>query len=122
MLPFFVYGTLKNGHGNYARQLAGKTTAERAATASGLLFDLGWFPMMIAGEGVVHGELMDVHPDHYDHVLESLDILEGVGSGFYNRVKISVKVDGRPMAAWGYVGTAEKVRGRRFLSRGTWGK
>ncbi|QFG05621.1 gamma-glutamyl cyclotransferase [Bacillus phage 031MP004] len=77
-LPFFVYGTLRHGFNNYAWALSGKVRQIRKASTIGTMYSLGGFPALVnKGENDIVGELMLVEPEHYDKVLESLDMLEG---------------------------------------------
>ena len=76
-MRLFVYGTLMQG------EVAHALLAERArfigpATASGYaLFDLGPYPAMVRGEGVVVGEIYEI-----DEIsLPELDAYEGEGFG-----------------------------------------
>ena len=77
-LPVFVYGTLRYGEKNYPRYLAGRTTAELPGTVAGELFFVvdGGYPYLAPGKGWVHGELMELEPQHYTATLSNLDALE----------------------------------------------
>ena len=109
--PFFVYGTLRRGEGNY-RRLKGRTEAEHPATLPNhALYGVG-LPYVIDAEGAaVVGELMFIRARHYDEVLADLDRLEGYRPGgrrcHYERVCRRVHyVDAlgleRTVAAWVY--------------------
>ena len=103
--PFFVYGTLRHGQGNY-RLLAGSTTRERSALLAGhALVDLG-VPYAIHAEPTsqVVGELMDVRPARYAEILARLDQLEGYRPtnprySLYLRVVRTVRLTDQPSAS-----------------------
>jgi gamma-glutamylcyclotransferase (GGCT)/AIG2-like uncharacterized protein YtfP len=103
-LPAFVYGTLRNGFGNYYGCLEGKTDKEVIAT---LVADIhllrgGNIPGIKKGDGVVVGELMYINPKVYQFVMEDLDSLEGNGF-FYNREEVTVTTkEGEKVQAWTY--------------------
>ncbi|HMQ31224.1 MAG TPA: gamma-glutamylcyclotransferase [Chloroflexaceae bacterium] len=136
MLPFFVYGTLRPGEHNYARLLAGRTSAEApAALAGAALFTEGPYPFLVtapdlAGPGdLVRGDLVALPPALYGPVLAQLDALEGYVAGsaanLYERVVIEVAAADGPRRAWVYVaGAAALARIRsgamRRIPGGAW--
>lgn len=81
-LPFFVYGTLRPGQGNY-RLLAGQAVGEFPATLAGHALYGPGLPYVTAGEedSVVVGDLVFVAPERYGEVLARLDCLEGYRPG-----------------------------------------
>jgi gamma-glutamylcyclotransferase (GGCT)/AIG2-like uncharacterized protein YtfP len=87
----FVYGTLKQGNGNYRHYLQQSELLGRCAlVGKHTMVDLGAFPGVInygeeskAPEKTVYGEVYRVTSD----VLGALDLLEGNGS-FYTREKV----------------------------------
>jgi gamma-glutamylaminecyclotransferase len=87
MTRLFVYGTLKRGGENHLH-LAGQRFLGEAATGPGFtLYGMQGFPGMVraADDTVgVTGELWEVDPD----TLHTLDILEGVAEGLYERVSL----------------------------------
>jgi gamma-glutamylcyclotransferase (GGCT)/AIG2-like uncharacterized protein YtfP len=121
MLPAFVYGTLRNGGGNYQWILDGNTVSEQGATfAGGRMFDTGGFPYVIAtqnpGETIV-GELMHVVETRYVDVLRMLDGLEGFrGEGsprnHYDRRIVTVTTaDGTEHEAYIYLVPEARING-----------
>lgn len=111
-IPVFVYGTLRNGLGNYQRILEGNTIHEEPATLPGAtMLDAGGFPFVIddGGDGVVIGEVMYLNPENADYTMARLDRLEGYrGPGkpgnMYERMTVLVKTaDGTPMSAYTYI-------------------
>ena len=107
----FVYGTLKRGHSNH-HWLADAVDLGAAELPGAVLHDLGPFPMAIAGDGRVIGELYAVT----EACLDRLDRLEGYPR-LYNRHRMAL-VDGR--AAWVYLGRAQEVRHVRPIASGIW--
>ena len=122
-LPFFVYGTLRPGQGNYRRFLGGRTAQEVPALLDGhAVFDLG-IPYVVectAGATVVVGDLVFVAPQHYEDVLGDLDRLEGYNArrpgGHYERQALPVRHQGAggseaSALAWVYLaGAAVRAR------------
>src|ERR1700694_5428983 len=113
--PFFVYGTLRRGQGNYRRLLAGRTTAEISATLPGhALYGQG-LPYAVGAEAsaAVVGDLMFVDAERYDEVLADLDRLEGYRPGrssFYVRQAVTVRKEGGEETAWVYLAGPETAR------------
>jgi gamma-glutamylcyclotransferase (GGCT)/AIG2-like uncharacterized protein YtfP len=112
-LPFFVYGTLRVGQGNYGYLLRGKTINARPATfTGGLMYDNGGFPFVVHAPeqpaGLIHGDLVDVRTTRYAQVLTDLDALEGYVPGrarnMYERIEVDVQpAEGAPVRAHMYV-------------------
>ena len=107
----FVYGTLKRGHRNH-HWLADAIELGAAELPGALLHDLGPFPMAIAGDGRVMGELYAVTKP----CLERLDRLEGYPR-LYGRHRMAL-MDGR--TAWVYLGRPRQVRHVPPISSGLW--
>jgi len=121
---------------NYARLLAGRTVSEtRAWLPDAALYTAGPYPFLVRAadllppNATVFGELIEIHPARYQHVLELLDELEdyvpGRANNLYERVELPVQtVDGtRP--AWVYVaGAAVELAIRRgelrLIKSGEW--
>jgi len=107
----FVYGTLKRGQPNHG-QLQGARWLGEATLQGAALYDLGPFPMAIAGEGWVGGELYAVAWA----ALPQLDSFEGCPR-LYQRHWLPL-ADGRQ--AWAYLGQSHQVRHVKRLPRGYW--
>jgi gamma-glutamylcyclotransferase (GGCT)/AIG2-like uncharacterized protein YtfP len=76
--PVFVYGTLREGFGNYMRILKGKASEPQKATLDGFeMYSVGGFPAIMPGEGQVIGEVMYLNEDQYERTMLNLDGLEG---------------------------------------------
>jgi len=72
-----------------------------AATAAGLLYDLGDYPGMVKGEGVVHGDLVRID----DERLTAIDAYEECGGpgALYRREVVQAWLsNGIRVAAWAY--------------------
>lgn len=107
----FVYGTLKRGQANHGH-LQGARCLGEASLESACLHDLGPFPMAIAAEGRVHGELYAVPTA----ALPRLDAFEGCPR-LYQRHWLPL-ADGRQ--AWVYLGQSRQVRHSPRLPDGVW--
>jgi gamma-glutamylcyclotransferase (GGCT)/AIG2-like uncharacterized protein YtfP len=126
-LPLFAYGTLRHDQENYVL-LKRRTVAEIPATLDGAeLFSMGTAPVIVDGQGVVHGELMILHPRAYTDLLADLDQLEGYAPetdlGFYRRVRRCVETEGGARAwAWVYLGERAQLAKfpHRLIPHGDW--
>lgn len=107
----FVYGSLKRGQSNHAR-LQGARWEGEATLVGACLFDLGPFPMAVAGEGEIQGELYALPSED----LAAIDAFEGAPR-LYERHWRPL-ADGRQ--AWVYLGRARQVRHVRCLPGGKW--
>ena len=82
----FVYGTLKEGHGNYQHYLSNSLYHGPHVTGpEHQMLNLGAFPGVIYGGGItkIHGEIYEIS----DKTLGKLDGLEGYPD-FYDRTRI----------------------------------
>ena len=98
----FVYGTLLPGHGNHAR-IEAHVRLARPGTIQGMLVDLGAFPALIHGDGIVKGMLLDVN----DEAIRTTDFIEGCHAdrsrSLYVREEVQVDLDdGNIVDAWTY--------------------
>jgi gamma-glutamylcyclotransferase (GGCT)/AIG2-like uncharacterized protein YtfP len=136
--PFFFYGTLKPGEGNYAPFLGGRTLREQPATIRGAaLYTEGPYPYLVIGEGLaapadtVQGYAMTIQPTAYAEVLPQVDQLEDYIPGDpyneYERIIYPVQTDAGPLDVWVYVAGARVLAAiragqmRRIVS-GIWGQ
>ena len=112
----FVYGTLLTG-GDRALLLGG--LGRRPATVRGTLYDLpaGYPALVLAGDGRVHGELVDA-PDV--RLLGVLDTYEGVSDGHFDRIAVDAKVGLRTERAWAYILDPARARNGRLVRSGRW--
>lgn len=100
----FVYGTLRPAlAGGWSRDLIADLEVVGEATVSGLLYDLGEYPGMVAGEGVVQGDLLRISDDER---LAAIDAYEECGGphALYRRAAVAATLaDGTIAAAWAYL-------------------
>ena len=113
----FVYGTLRPSFGGEGSSLVRHVKVEGQATASGLLYDLGSFPGMIRGEGIVHGEVLRI-VNHAD--LESFDRYEECDGPrpLFRRERVEILLaDGAHTLAWVYL-YVRSVEGALLIEHG----
>ncbi|MHC4093387.1 MAG: gamma-glutamylcyclotransferase family protein [Planctomycetota bacterium] len=98
----FAYGTLMPGCPNHW-QIERYVRAARLGRIQGVLVDLGAFPALVAGDGIVKGIALDVD----EAALAITDRIEGYGPGrrpcLYLRKEVTVELDdGEEVRAWTY--------------------
>jgi len=112
----FVYGTLRPALAvGRPRQLVGDLELVATATVAGVLHDLGHYPGLVAGRGVVRGDLVRLDDDAR---LVALDAYEGCGPDqplFRREITKARLPGGEEVSAWVYVyarpvGSAPAVR------------
>lgn len=102
-MHLFVYGTLKPNERNYSA-IEHLVVAHQSATVRGILRDLGGFPAMIEGEGIVRGVLLELD----SRAIAITDRIEGYSPTrdhcLFNRIETTAEVEsGAPIKAWTYV-------------------
>ena len=95
----FVYGTLMRGESNHEFFLSNDWFISRAIVAGFDMYDIGYYPGIIPGEGNVLGELYEVPVD----AIENLDGLEGEGNLYIRRCIPLTKETGEPAFASVYI-------------------
>ena len=118
----FVYGSLRAAAGHaMGAWLRERAVACGAATVVGRLHAVGWYPALVAGEGVVHGELYRLRCP--DETLAALDAYEGISGGAddeYRRVLLPVQpAAGAVVPAWAYL-WCRPVAGLAAVPSGDW--
>ena len=98
----FVYGTLMPGHGNHHR-IERHVRHARPGRIQGVLVDLGAYPALVPGDGVVDGIVLDIGPA----ALVITDRIEGYAPNrrdcLYLRKEVTVTHDdGTQTTAWTY--------------------
>jgi gamma-glutamylcyclotransferase (GGCT)/AIG2-like uncharacterized protein YtfP len=98
----FVYGTLMPGHGNH-RQIERFVLRARPGRITGILVDLGAFPALVPGDGLVEGVLLEIDPS----ALSITDQIEGYAPNrsdcLYLRKTVRVTLDNETQVkAWTY--------------------
>lgn len=120
----FVYGTLKRGQLN-SRLLAPDTLSAEPASTRGRLYDLGLFPALVEGDGIVLGEFVRLRATAVGNVLSVLDRLEGyrpddpAGSMYRRRVVEVTRDDGGSEPAHAYFYNRDPG-GLRRIETGEW--
>jgi gamma-glutamylcyclotransferase (GGCT)/AIG2-like uncharacterized protein YtfP len=110
----FAYGTLKRG-GSRHWILQDFPFLGRAKAKGFVLYDLGSYPAMVYGNGVVYGEVYEVS----EEALQALDWVEGVPI-LYRRKPIEVVFeDGLFLKAWAYIYNGD-VKGFPRIEDGEW--
>lgn len=98
----FVYGTLMPGHRNFAH-IRKYVQTTQPASMDGILLDLGSYPALIHGDGIVRGVLLEMDQE----ALAVTDRIEGYHadseSSLFIRKEVSVQLDeGQSVSAWSY--------------------
>lgn len=98
----FVYGTLMPDGSNF-RQIEDHVIDHQPGTTEGILVDLGAYPALVPGLGIVRGVLLEINPA----ALAITDRIEGYSSNrdrcLYLRQEVTVHIDGgEDVAAWTY--------------------
>jgi len=117
----FVYGTLMSGQKRF-NQVESYVLSQHDATVRGHLHHLGGYPGMKWGDGVVHGQLMEL--DNVEECLERMDSIEGfLGFGrndsLFDRTIIQVQTEQGIVWAWTYV-YAGDVDDDSIIEHGRW--
>jgi gamma-glutamylcyclotransferase (GGCT)/AIG2-like uncharacterized protein YtfP len=93
----FVYGTLMPNAGNHYL-IEPQVRSAQPGTIKGVLIDLGSFPALVPGDGIVEGILLEIDSP----ALAITDHLESVPH-FYYRRRVTVHLqDGEEIEAWTY--------------------
>ncbi len=99
----FVYGTLMPDEANHG-QIEDFVRGAQRGTVQGILVDLGTYPALVHGRGMVRGVLLKV----YEEALSITDRIEGFvperARCLYIREEVLVRLeDGQELMAWTYV-------------------
>ena len=99
----FTYGTLMPGYSNYP-QIEDFVINHKAGTIDGVLVDLGAYPALIPGDGIVKGIMLGVKQE----ALEITDRIEGYHPDgnrcLYVREEVAVRFeDGQEVLGWSYL-------------------
>jgi gamma-glutamylcyclotransferase (GGCT)/AIG2-like uncharacterized protein YtfP len=123
----FVYGTLKRGLGNH-RIVSRHVRSVRNACMRGWMYNLGYYPAVVSGSGIVHGQVLEL--ENPEKAFRAMDILEGyIESGhprnLYDRMKTTVLLDsGHTEEVFVYLypdrNKDELSTGSGFMPEGEW--
>jgi gamma-glutamylcyclotransferase (GGCT)/AIG2-like uncharacterized protein YtfP len=114
MAYLFVYGTLKRG-GSRHSLLKGCPFLGHALAKGFALYDLGAYPGMVPGDGVVRGEVYEIP----EGLLRELDWVEGAPFLFRRELIEVVLEDHTPLRAHTYLYNRE-VEGAVLVPSGEW--
>jgi len=119
----FVYGTLRPpqpdrpaADSRFYPQIAAHVLSARPATlAEAELYNLGSYPALRPGQGVVYGDLLEMAPA----ALEITDRIEGHPT-FYRRDRVKVQIEIGLVEAWVYWAPNGICLGKPRISCGDW--
>ena len=94
----FVYGTLMSGEANHG-YLENSTCLGNAYIEGYDMYDTGWYPAIVPGNGLIIGELYRVSLDD----VPSIDALEGEGSLYIKKCERVTYSQGKTTFAFTYV-------------------
>ena len=114
MFTIFVYGTLKQGHGNHS-VMPVESEFKGLGSYDGKMVSLGGFPGVIKDStGITNGEVWEVP------FIEGIDMLEGNGS-FYTREEKAIEMeDGSVEQAWIYLLPEDEYGDLPLVEDGEW--
>ena len=95
----FVYGTLMRGEANHDYYLHDDWFVGKASLSGYDMYDIGAFPGIVLGAGIIPGELYEVD----DETLQNLDYLEGEGSLYIRECVPVTMATGETIQAFIYV-------------------
>lgn len=99
----FVYGTLRPAlaRGEPAELIRGLRHCG-SATVSGLLYDLGDYPALVPGEGLVRGDLLEITSAEQLAALDAYEECDGPRPLYRRELLPAVRADGEETLAWVY--------------------
>lgn len=109
----FVYGTLMKGEANHKRYMANCPFQGNGKIDGFAMYDLGFYPGIVAGDGTVYGEVYAVSAME----LRAINQLEGEGV-LYTRKNVMVTMDsGKRMGASVYVYNGDVSDAKRLYKK-----
>ena len=115
---FFVYGTLQKGMYNQNFLPEETVISRRDASIKGSLFWVknGNYPaLLLEGDTVVKGEIVEVKDEFLKEVLKGCDNLEGHPS-VYERKVVTIEVDGQKETCYTYIFKLYQMLGAEITS------
>ncbi|MEZ4869243.1 MAG: gamma-glutamylcyclotransferase family protein [Caldilineaceae bacterium] len=119
-LPLFVYGTLMCGERAFGYLAKASVHWSPARLPKAALYDLGAYPMAVAGKGTVVGELHWLQSEGYAALLQRLDRYEG--REYWRVIRPVLLPDDVTAQAWVYLGEPAYVAKHKLLADGDWRK
>jgi len=127
---FFVYGTLKHGEsrGGLWEEILGDSYYVLPATIKGDMYDLGFYPAVIEGEGVIKGEAICVPSDMSIQVRDLLDRVEGYRGpdspyNLYNRIEVEIFTEADVFTGTTYFyACPDRLRYMEHIPSGEWSR
>jgi gamma-glutamylcyclotransferase (GGCT)/AIG2-like uncharacterized protein YtfP len=107
MQRLFVYGTLMRGEARHGVLRRGGACYLACGHVSGRLIDLGPYPALTAGPGLVSGELYEL--EAAAGLLRTLDEIEG---SRYRREPVEVETGAGILTAWAYLWAGARGAGK----------
>jgi len=125
----FVYGTLRRGFDNH-HLIEKYVQSVTAATMRGILYDLGDYPAMLSGDGVIVGEIVTfTDPQHAFRVMDLLEEFDSPGhpSNEYERViGVATTEEGENVDCQVYIFRDERLeemqRDYALIENGDWAR
>lgn len=118
----FVYGSLRRDSGHaMSRWLAERADWLGSARVDGVLCRISWYPGLVCGDGIVHGDLYRLHdPAAAWPGLDAFEDIHGNANDEYQRRLTPVtSTDGKIHQAWVYWYCREACQENRIDS-GDW--
>jgi len=118
----FVYGTLKEG-GHFAQGFDKVRVSTMKATMVGKLMDVnGFYPGLVEGDGVVHGEVHEYK--HMDDVISAMDSIEGYvrhnpDRSLYKRKVVKAETEDGEVEVFAYFFN-QPTEGLKEVKNGVW--
>jgi gamma-glutamylcyclotransferase (GGCT)/AIG2-like uncharacterized protein YtfP len=123
LLPrlLFAYGTLRPSLAGAARHLVADLVPAGTATTRGLLYDLGGFPGMVAGDGIVRGELLRLGDPAQLVALDAFEECGGPNPLFRRERTAALLATGEEVTVWAYffarpLAGAPRIAGGDYLA------
>lgn len=102
--PFlFVYGTLRPCLAGLEQQrLIAELAVAGPATVPGVLYDIGPYPALVDGRGIVYGDLLIIATDGQLALLDAYEETGGDNPLYQRELTVATRPDGTSVAAWTY--------------------
>jgi gamma-glutamylcyclotransferase (GGCT)/AIG2-like uncharacterized protein YtfP len=119
----FVYGTLRpRVAGPVQQRLVADLVWAGPATVRGSLHDLGPYPALVEGPGLVHGDLLRIEHGAQLAAIDAYEECGGADPLYARRELVATRPDGGMVPAWAYVylrpvGCAPPVAGGDYAAR-----